>query len=248
MDLIYNIYDCNLREIQPNTLEYIVQENKSGPSWSEFTDCANAALRGLNLTIKSVVAKRNNDIQLSEVQLIDHCFVKLENACRRSRAKVTKVLRLSMRLIPRLMSQLPRLKILLLVRDPRAIIYSRLKTDWFPVCEKDPYGVFENTRSLCKKMNDDILVLNHLKNKYPERLLIHRLEDVAVDSPEMFKGTLDFLNVKGVAIETQKIIKKYVNKLHEGFTVQWKKMMKDQFKKMVDENCQKVIQYYKYVQ
>lgn len=240
MNLLSNIYDCNLRAIHPPTLEYIVKENKSGSSWFEFSECANKAMEGRNLTIKSVV---NNT---ETAHLFDKCFVKLEEACQNSRAKVTKVLRLSMRLIPKLLAELPSLKILLLVRDPRAIINSRLITDWFPICEKDWFGVFENTRSLCKKMQDDIYVIYRLKQEFPDRLLIHRLEDVVTDSPKMFSGIFDFMNVRGMEVEMQRIRTKYINQNYEGFIGKWKKMLKDQFVNMVNENCETVLRYYEY--
>ena len=247
MGTLHNIYDCNLRDIEPNTLEYIVQENKSGPAWSQFADCTNTSLRGLNLTIKSIVAKRNDDIHLPQVNIIDHCFETLENTCRKSKAKVTKVLRLSMKLIPKLLKQLPNLKILLLVRDPRAIINSRLITDWFPICEKDLFGVLENAESLCKKMDDDILVLSHLTKEYPDRLLVHRLEDAVKNSPKLFKGIFNFMNLGEMGVQMERIKRKYDNQNYKGFSEKWTKMLKDQFKTMVDDNCQNILQYYKYV-
>ena len=227
--------------MQPNTLEYIVKEGKSGTTWAKFTDCANAALKAQNITLQTAMTKSHT------FQLINHCFDKLESSCRNSKAKVTKVLRLSMRLIPKLLSQIPSLKILLLVRDPRGILNSRLITDWFPICEKDWFTVFENARSLCKKMQDDIYVLYRIKNLFPGRLLIHRLEDVVVDSPGLFTGIFNFMNLRNMDAEMESIKLKYVNQNYEGFIGKWKTMLKEKFKNMVDESCYKVLRYYEYV-
>ena len=199
------------------------------------------ALKPQNVTIQTAITKRQT------TQLITHCFDDLENSCRNSKAKVTKVLRLSMRLIPKLLSEIPSLKILLLVRDPRAILNSRLITDWFPICEKDWFTVFENARSLCKKMEGDIYVLYRIKNLFPGRLLIHRLEDVVVDSSELFTGIFDFMNLKNMEKEMERIKQKYVNQNYEGFIGKWKTMLKEKFKNMVDETCYKVLRYYEYV-
>ena len=240
-DVLKKIYSCNLRQIHPNTLSYIVKEGKSGITWEKFTDCAKIALKSQNITIETAISKPQT------VELLKHCFDDLEHSCRNSKAKVTKVLRLSMRLIPKLLSEIPSLKILLLVRDPRAIMNSRLITDWFPICEKDWFTVFENAHSLCKKMEGDIYVLYRIKNLFPGRLLIHRLEDVVRDSPGLFTGIFNFMNLRKMETEMEKIKQKYVNKNYEGFIGKWKTMLKDKFKNLVDESCYKVLRYYEYV-
>ena len=256
MYLFNDIFDCRLRRIPVRTLEAIIKEKKSGPNWLAFIQCSDTALSGFNMTLRSLLEKRRTDNSgrniiriddLPHVHMMDHCFQKLEEACRLAKARVTKVLRLSMTLIPRLLLQLPNLKILLLVRDPRAITNSRIITEWFPVNDTDPRGVLENVRSLCRKMEDDIQTLRQLVKQFSDRIVVYRLEDVVVDPPELFKDIFKFINLRKTGVETQMIQEKYINRSYVNFAEKWKNMLKSEFKDMVDTHCQNVLRYYEYV-
>ena len=104
------------------------------------------------------------------------CLRELENVCRNKLSRVTKVIRLTVGAFEPLLEINPRLKVVHLVRDPRAIIQSRLFSRGYPV-----YGYRQNDsleRNLCTKMQQDIKDLDRLKELYPNRVFIVYYEDL----------------------------------------------------------------------
>ena len=55
------------------------------------------------------------------------------------------------------------------------------------------------------------------------------------------------MNLGEMGVQMERIKRKYDNQNYKGFSEKWTKMLKDQFKTMVDDNCQNILQYYKYV-
>ena len=98
-------------------------------------------------------------------------------ACKTAKHRVIKTLRLSLETTEPLLRQNPHLKIIHLVRDPRGIIHSQIRTGWFPMSEANQLVVKKNVESLCSRILNDIHSGLRLMNKYPDKVKIIQYED-----------------------------------------------------------------------
>ncbi|XP_052790094.1 carbohydrate sulfotransferase 1-like [Mya arenaria] len=116
---------------------------------------------------------------------IDHpiCRAILRRECLKSKIRVIKTIRTPIDWLYNLMEEFPTLKILHLVRDPRATANSLWHFDF---CGAEDYVVNKERyvkclQYLCEKMDDDVLSFRIMKEKYKER--VHRIyfEDLAMN-------------------------------------------------------------------
>ncbi|XP_033745336.1 carbohydrate sulfotransferase 4-like [Pecten maximus] len=112
------------------------------------------------------------------------CREKFANQCSDSKARVSKVPRISLNLAAQLLKTEPNLKIIHLLRDPRAIMLSRDAFKWTPAPE--------GSLSLCKKMKEDYLESDIIKKTHPERILTVFYEDLVQHPKESVQEMYDF--------------------------------------------------------
>lgn len=87
----------------------------------------------------------------------------------------------------------PRLKIVHLVRDPRAIINSRHYSRFYPIMHSNGNDSLE--RNLCDKMLMDSRDVIELKRNYPDRVVILFYEDLIDNLHARLKQLYTFLNL-----------------------------------------------------
>ena len=141
----------------------------SGPSWNFFRQCS------------------------QKFRSKTECLRGLENVCRNKITRVAKVIRLTAGAFQLLLEINPRLKLVHLVRDPRAIIQSRLFSRGYPV-----YGYRQNDsleRNLCTKMFQDIQDVVHLRALFPNRIFILYYEDLLSNLHVRLKHLYKHLNM-----------------------------------------------------
>ena len=81
------------------------------------------------------------------------------------------------------------LKMVLLIRDPRAVMNSRNTMDW---CASSPC---KDVHSLCEGMEQDYNNAMTLKQKYPEKIHLVRYEDLSLDPFGVTDEILSFLKL-----------------------------------------------------
>ncbi|XP_033747092.1 carbohydrate sulfotransferase 1-like [Pecten maximus] len=113
------------------------------------------------------------------------CPEKYFNQCSTAVSKVSKIPRISIGLASKLLTEFPNLKIIHLLRDPRAIMNSRYRLKWTPV----PGGAL----SLCKKMKSDYQESIQVKKTHPGRLYTVFYEALAQNNLETFKDIYNFI-------------------------------------------------------
>ena len=255
-----NIYSCNIRRLDDRILRSIMFENQSGKVWSDFTQCyisvaENKVQLTENLDEYLYNAKTKNFDKHDNIfrylyppgpraDLLNTCLEKLETKCRTSSLKVTKVLRLSLRLIPRLLNLFPKLKILFVLRDPRGIVNSRIQTPWFPVNESKPVEVTDNIKSLCYKMDSDVKMVQIIKKEFPGRLIDFRLEDIAQSPLETFESVFNFMNVTITDNHVKNI--KEIFKEKPNFQTKWVTSLRSEYIRLTEDVCGNVFKYYNY--
>ncbi|XP_060062624.1 carbohydrate sulfotransferase 1-like [Ylistrum balloti] len=126
------------------------------------------------------------------------CLMKYINLCSKDDSIVSKIPRISISLASKILNKLPNLKIIHLLRDPRAIMNSRKKYDWTPV----PGGAI----SLCNKMTDDFRESHEVKILYPGRLLTVFYEDMVTDPLKTIGAMYNFSGYDFDADERHRIL------------------------------------------
>lgn len=122
-----------------------------GPGWDSIRQCHNDAL--------------------------EKCLRDVVTTCENSHIRVAKVLRLSMDLVKNLLRKIHSLKVVLLIRDPRGIMTSRLS-----FMNAFKRHVKKAAFSLCKKLFEDLTLFKRLQEIYPSRLRIVKYESLT-DEP-----------------------------------------------------------------
>ncbi|KAL4227572.1 hypothetical protein ACF0H5_013015 [Mactra antiquata] len=225
--ILSNILRCDLV-----SLKYLIQErvhdhpNYAGPSWRKYTECL------LKFNPKS------------------KCLSDLEQICKKKSHRIIKVLRLTAGTFRPLLKTNPRLSIIHLVRDPRAIIHSRLFSRFYPSTTRNNNDSLE--RNLCDKMLDDVIEVKRLQEDFPGRVHIVYYEDLNSENYVTLKHLYNFLDLNFNESEVKSLAQVKINlappergsnftedrKNHNTFW--WRKHMKWETIKRVDNVCYKV--------
>ena len=190
------------------------------------------------------------------------CALKLRNACLKSKYRVLKIIRVSMRQIQGLMTELPMLKIIHLIRDPRDTMMSQKAR---AMCgQGSPDDLARCSARYCYRLSDDIS-LSHSDAVFSNRVMPVLYEDIAYNTEKVCTEMYSF-----AGIELTDKIKAYVKKLtgnatKEGCKVcqepwqvgkshkdakthveKWRTTMTAQFRVIVDILCKDSIKYLNY--
>lgn len=145
--------------------------NFSGPSWAAYRACT-ASFHGRS-----------------------ECLRKLESLCKSQKHRVVKTLRLTLGALRPLLIKNPRLKIVHLVRDPRAIVHSRKYSRFYGVGETEP-GDRTVELNLCDKMQQDIVDGELLMKTFPDRVVVLYYEDLIDNLHQRVQQLYSFLNME----------------------------------------------------
>lgn len=112
-------------------------------------------------------------------------------------ARVTKILRIDLSLAERILKENPKLKMIHLFRDPRAIINSHLRTGWFPLKdEKHEEDLVNDIKVCCRRMQDDIYKGTELLRRFPKQFKIIQYEDVIYRTLKKSSRLYAFIGMK----------------------------------------------------
>ncbi|KAK3104655.1 hypothetical protein FSP39_007264, partial [Pinctada imbricata] len=132
------------------------------------------------------------------------CVEYWEQLCRNSDAQIIKSIRLSTDFADDVIRAFPRLKIVHLVRDPRAIINSRIKIKEIDIQKEDKRSYFKN---LCNSMYHDIRTVMRMTGRR-KNIIQLSFEELTKNT---MRGAKRFLKRVGLnyTMETEYWLKKY---------------------------------------
>lgn len=227
LDVLSRIFRCDLVQLKEIVQERVHDDlTYTGPSWQAYKLCIN---------------KFNPKSQ---------CLHYLQRICRNKSHRIVKVLRLSVGSFTPLLEAIPRLKIVHLVRDPRAIINSRLNSRYYPLSQPRQNDSLE--RNLCDKMLIDILDLIKLKSKYSDRIRVIYYEDLMENLQIRLKQLYTYLNLTYDEEQVAKHTEIKVNQAHpesvwkfdkarkSNNSMWWRQFMTWDQIQAVDRRCYKV--------
>lgn len=109
---------------------------------------------------------------------LEECIKEFQTLCKNSPFRVIKTIRVLFSDVKHLLKSLPRLKIIHLVRDPRATLASQ---SGFGKCSQSKGGWFGCSNALCTRLENDLLQEEILYREYPDRLFTIFYHQIASD-------------------------------------------------------------------
>lgn len=121
------------------------------------------------------------------------CTDMLRDLCLKSKFRLFKTIRTPMSWLKDLMVEFPNMKIVHLVRDPRAVVVSQRR---FGECSREKHnGVAGCSKLLCSSMEDDLTTAEVFSTVYPGRIFSLKYEDLAIEPIEKTKELYEFLDL-----------------------------------------------------
>ena len=118
------------------------------------------------------------------------CVSTFESWCTRSRLRSAKTIRMSMEHVQHMMEVDPQIKVIHLLRDPRAILRSqvnfraKLGNEWETLATR-----------LCSRLLKDVSIRETLEQKYPGQLIQIRYEDLATNPIKSAETMYQYLSL-----------------------------------------------------
>ncbi|XP_076454500.1 carbohydrate sulfotransferase 5-like [Babylonia areolata] len=103
------------------------------------------------------------------------CLPQLQRFCQDARTVVVKTAHYSMQEAFSLMHRDPKLKVIHLLRDPRGALLSQQLAD-----HTNASSMIPHSRVHCEKVQEDILAGDEMSERYPDRVIRVRYEDIAL--------------------------------------------------------------------
>ena len=166
-------FACDIKYIISDSKRYHLNFFKYGNATKQLADC---------------IEKSSNETN----QQSKYCTRSLRTACLKSKFRVIKTIRTRLFWLIELMAEYRELKVVHLVRDPRAVINSWTK---FGECVGKYGGVPACAHSLCTNMEDDIASFELLNLIYPTRLKRIVFEELVNETNEVAKSVYNFIGM-----------------------------------------------------
>jgi len=134
------------------------------------------------------------------------CYNDMVKRCRARDVTLVKSIRFRVKWTKTLMEDHPDMKLLYLIRDPRAVLRSQAKVfrkfSW-----DSAYDIQTVARKHCNALGEDVKHLRELKTKWPHRVKVIRYEDGALDPHNYARSIYRFLELNYTA-DVQKQVEK----------------------------------------
>lgn len=111
---------------------------------------------------------------------VESCLPRLTSKCKHAHIRLTKFIRMTMEMTEEVLTKFDNIRIIHLLRDPRAMMDSQLRKKDMQVTS---FPVFKSrTHYMCSRMRMDLIIAGKLKRIFPGRIFTLRYEDL-VDEP-----------------------------------------------------------------
>ena len=234
--MIYKWFTCDFWNIDLQSLsnEFI---DIFTPEHSKYYNCLQISRNNSSLT-KRVV----------------NCLHMLEETCMQARTRSLKTIRLPMSSVGTLLRKLPSLKVVHLIRDPRAILHSQIKAG---LLKKENF--MNIARDTCKTIQSDIDDMKKVLLEHPGQVRRLVYENLATHPVEVSKRLYKFLNA-----DFNELVEKYVRYLTTGPAIRcdyctrkgnstfnsfkWMKDITPRYSRIVDKYCSSIYKEVGYLQ
>ena len=183
------------------------------------------------------------------------CIKELQTVCETSPMKIIKTIRLPLWAMHSLLQEFPGLKIVHLIRDPRAILTSQNK---FGMCAEKRGGSDGCASLLCKRIEKDVTDGEIIARRYPGRMTRLFYESIAERPIETAKKLFDFMGTT-FTIQAEEYILGITSANNPDNCAicttrsnssehidGWKTKIKPNFLKIIEQNCRIVLDHFHY--
>lgn len=146
---------------------------------------------------RALFERQNSPIEFIRTERIERCIHLLTNQCKQAKFRIWKFIRLTMdsaELFLKNYVDTSNLRIVHLVRDPRAMMDSQLRKNDMNV------AVFSNfvnrTRYMCWRMLRDLKLMDDLKKRYTDVFYSLRYEDLVDDPLKISRDLFRFIGME----------------------------------------------------
>ena len=131
-----------------------------------------------------------------QMRAVKPCVHILHTSCTRQAIRAIKTVRVTMLEAEDLMQRLPQLKVVHLLRDPRAVVASRRISRWSRShYERAAPDVSHIAHVFCRTALEDYRVSKQIQKRYPGRLMTLWYEEYAKHPINTLNDIYDFLNI-----------------------------------------------------
>lgn len=195
VSILSRLFECKLASLPDEVLHSFSKFEQTG-DYRRRENCFR--LKKQNTKIK---LKKKTDGSASKRKT--KCISYLEEKCRNSILRIVKSIRISFQLAEDILEKIEDLKIIHIIRDPRAILQSRSHISDFL-----PEAFSPNARSLCRRMREDIGAVQRVHILHPNRVFPLRYECLAQYPESVLRNLYDDMSIKYIS-KTDKWIQAY---------------------------------------
>ena len=253
-----NFTGCLISNLYPGLTSYPSRVNQdkctrlaTTPCGKQFDpDSKKQAMCKKSLWDDQVVTDKNarghltqfKECRSQQMKIVAPCVQILYNVCTHQSIRAVKTVRATMLEAEDLMQRHPQLKVVHILRDPRAVVASRRQTIWsrnhFESGSK--HLVRDIAHSYCLTALEDYRTGLEIQKRYPGRLTTIWFDDFARDPVGVYKRAYEFLDLQ----VSDKIINELNDRGNQKILIdtidkKWRKAIKEDSKDMQDitESC-----------
>lgn len=193
--ILRNIFDCNIGSLPDDVLRTFPFFNAAFTHHEGLHGCFPH-----NYRQQQNMSSGNGTGSAKASALWRKCIYTIQRKCRNSKVRLIKSLRISFALAKDILEQIKDVKILHLVRDPRAVIQSRRGVG---------YSI-PTAKHLCERMSRDIDMAHLVKSVFPERLYPLRYECLAQRTASVLRTLYSDMSLQ-YGLQTDGWIATYTN-------------------------------------
>lgn len=193
-DAVTNMVTCNHGNLDAGTmsLRFRSLESNENIDVASYFQCVERKQPLLRVRRKT----KPISVQFVRNEYVRHCLPLLTERCKNASVRLTKFIRLSMHSIEPILRRLENIspvKVVHLVRDPRAMLDSQLRKNDLRV--RNFYMFQRRTRQMCSRIREDIRLAQLTKQRYPNTIYSIRYEDIVDKQMSTFSNLFSFLGL-----------------------------------------------------
>ena len=168
---------------------------------------------------------------------IIQCLHHLSKECEPAKIRVMKYIRLTMSAAFSVIRKLDNVRLIHLVRDPRAMMDSQLRKNDMGV--EDMPVFMERTVEMCRHMRDDLRLASEIEAEYPGLIYSLRYEDMTDEPMAIAREIFEFLNEEFKEMDKTYVKHRSINSSNNS-TVRaavWRSHITKEHLAVVDEQC-----------
>ena len=151
------------------------------------------SISGYGLKSKTFARCKIKKANMTQTERFHKCLDEFQKMCEESPHIILKTIRMRLSSIKHFMSELPNLKIIHLVRDPRATLISQSKLG---MCKEAKGGIYGCTDKVCSQIENDLIEEEKIREEYPDRIFTVFYNQIARHPVKLASQLMSFIGAE----------------------------------------------------